>query len=448
MAGMSVSTGLVSGMDTASLVSQLMKVEANPQTLLRNKLVATNADGAGYRAVNLRFDSLRSAAAALATDATWTAAKATSSNPTVTATAGSSALPGSVTFTVSQLATTHSMRSETTWSTTAGDFGATSVSVVRGGTTTPVLLDTDRSGTATLAEAAAAINATKALKLTATVLQTGPSEYRLQVATTTPGAPGVFSVNGGPTLTPLTTGQNAVLRIGSASDGFDVVSTSNTFSGLMPDTTITVSKQGETSTVGIARDSDATAGKVQALVDAANSALQVIADYTAKDSSTATLQGDSTLRALAGRVLDVISSGVDGTSAATIGIQLTKDGRLTFDKARFTDALAADPARTRRLLTATAGSGATAGPVGFAAKMEALAKTASDSGTGTLTLLAKGADTTATDLKGRIADWDRRLALRKENLTRQFTAMETALGALQNQSTWLAGQLAGLPKWS
>ena len=52
------------------------------------------------------------------------------------------------------------------------------------------------------------------------------------------------------------------------------------------------------------------------------------------------------------------------------------------------------------------------------------------------------------DLEERIAAWETRLALRKEGLTRQFTAMETALSALQNQSTWLSGQLANLPKWS
>jgi flagellar hook-associated protein 2 len=448
MAGMSTNVGLVSGLDTKSLISQLMQVEANPQSLLKSKLVATNADGAGYRAVNLRFDSLRSAAAALSTDATWTATKAASSTTSVTATAGSSALAGSVTFTVAELATTHTMRSGTTWATTAADFGATSISVTSGGTTTSIALDTDRSGTTTLAEAAAAINATKTPALSATVLQTGPSEFRLQLASRTSGEPGVFSVSGGPAFSPLTAGQNAKLRIGSETDGFDVVSTSNTFSGLMPDTTISVTKKGETATVSVARDPDATAAKVQALVDAANSALQVVSDYTAKDSATATLKGDSTLRTLAGQVLDAVSSGVGGKSAATVGIQLTKDGKLTFDKAAFTAALAADPAATRKFLTETTGSGTTARPVGLVAKLEELARGASDATTGTLTLLAKSTEATAKDLTSRIADWDTRLAMREDALTRQFTAMEKALGALSNKSNWLAGQLAGLPSWS
>ncbi len=455
MAGMSTNVGLVSGLDTKTLVSQLMQVEANPQNLLKNKLVATNADAAGYRAVNLRFDSLRSAAAALATDSTWTAAKATSTNPTVTASAGSSALAGSLSFTVKELVATHAVRSDPftapAGKTAAADtpFGATSIDVKVGATTTTIALDTDASGTTSLTEAAAAINARTELGLAASIVPTGPGTYRMQVAARTAGAAGVFSVtSGGPAFATLTQGTDATLTIGSGAGAFDVTSPTNTFTGLLADTTLTVSKKGEAATISVARDTDATAAKVQALVDAANSALQVVTDYTAKDSATATLKGDSTLRGLAGSILDVVSSGIGGKSAAAFGIQLTKEGKLTFTKDTFTTALAVDPAAARKFFTDSTGTGTSAQPVGLGARLGALALSASNADTGSLTLLAKSSDTTATDLKQRIAAWDLRLAQRETNLTRQFTAMEKALGALSNQSTWLSGQLAGLPSWS
>ncbi|RBY86056.1 flagellar filament capping protein FliD [Blastococcus sp. TF02A-26] len=454
MAGMSTNVGLISGMNTAELIGQLMQVEANPQTLLKNKLVATNADGNGYRAVNLRFDSLNSAAAALSTDAVWSATKATSSNASVTATAGAGAAAGSLTFTVTDLATTHSMRSGE-YKAPAGktaaadtDFGATSIDIKVGSTVTSIALDTDASGTVTLTEAAAAINAKTELGLTATVVQVAEGTYRMQLSTKTSGAAGVFSVPSDASFTDLTTGTNAKLTVGSGPGAYTVTSASNTFSGLLPDTTLTVSKAGETATVSVARDTDATAAKIQALVDAANNALQVITDYTSKDSTTATLQGDSTLRNLAGKIADVVSSGIGGKSVSAYGIELGRDGKLTFKKDVFTAALAADPAAAREFFTETTGTGATAEPIGLAAQLQKVAKSASDSSTGTLTLLAKSTETTAKDLQERIADWDTRLAMRKESLTRQFTAMETALSALQNQSTWLSGQLAGLPKWS
>ena len=48
MAGMSVD-GLISGLDTTSLISQLVQAEAAPQTQLRTKLSTANAAAAAYR---------------------------------------------------------------------------------------------------------------------------------------------------------------------------------------------------------------------------------------------------------------------------------------------------------------------------------------------------------------------------------------------------------------
>ena len=85
---------------------------------------------------------------------------------------------------------------------------------------------------------------------------------------------------------------------------------------------------------------------------------------------------------------------------------------------------------------------------GVAQRVFDLAKSATDTTTGTLTSLAKGRDQLAKDIEKRIEAWDLRLALRKETLTRQFTAMETALSSMKNQSNWLAGQISSLPSYS
>ena len=47
-----------------------------------------------------------------------------------------------------------------------------------------------------------------------------------------------------------------------------------------------------------------------------------------------------------------------------------------------------------------------------------------------------------------MAPWDVRLDLRKTALQRQFSGLEVALGKMQQQSSWLAGQLAGLSSYS
>jgi flagellar hook-associated protein 2 len=85
---------------------------------------------------------------------------------------------------------------------------------------------------------------------------------------------------------------------------------------------------------------------------------------------------------------------------------------------------------------------------GIAARLRAVAVSASDATTGTLVSLANGQDSMIKDIKDRIADWDLRLAKRKETLTHQFSVMETALSSLKNQSSWLAGQISSLPRSS
>ena len=82
---------------------------------------------------------------------------------------------------------------------------------------------------------------------------------------------------------------------------------------------------------------------------------------------------------------------------------------------------------------------------GIAGRLLSVTKAASGSTTGSLVKMAEGQDSLIKDIKDRIEAWDLRLAKRKETLTRQFSAMETALSSLKNQSTWLAGQINSLP---
>src|SRR3569833_539467 len=214
MAGMSVSTGLVSGIDYDTMIGQLMQVEANPQTLLKQQLSATNADATAYRAVNTRFDALRTAAAALTDAPSWHATKATSSSTTVTATSQASAASGSLTFSADTLATTHAVFSSGTW-----PSGTTVLSATDPTTLTLAAGDGDRPATTVtvpagkpLAEAAQLIS-DSAAGVSAIVVNTGQGA-RLQTPATPPGAYGVFTVSADLAACPLTTGGDAQLTAG------------------------------------------------------------------------------------------------------------------------------------------------------------------------------------------------------------------------------------------
>jgi flagellar hook-associated protein 2 len=102
--------GLVSGLQTSSLIQQLLAAERAPQ----DRLVA-NRDKAkqtvtAYQSLNTKLAALRDASSALATTAGWGAMKATSSATSVaTATTSAGALGGSLAFTVNRLATSSSI---------------------------------------------------------------------------------------------------------------------------------------------------------------------------------------------------------------------------------------------------------------------------------------------------------------------------------------------------
>ncbi|WP_075012289.1 flagellar filament capping protein FliD [Geodermatophilus obscurus] len=436
---MSTGIGLASGLDYTTLVSQLMQIEAQPQKLLETRLSETRVDASAYRAVNTAVSAMQTAAEALTKATTWTPVKASSSSSTVTASAATGAAPGSVTFTVDRLAARHARVSAVDWAPPATE---TTLTVTRAdGTAKPVTI----AAGASVQDAAAQINRAGA-GVTATVLDTGAG-HRIQLTASASGADGVFSVSGGLDFKLLTQGADAQLTVGAGSEGsFPVTSSTNTFSDLLPGVTFTVAEKGATATVTAASDPSAVTAAVQALVTAVNSALTTVNGYSYNGTgSTAALRGDSALRQVASDILSAVSYAVGNRSPATAGVELTREGAIKFTPETFTKALESDPALAQALLNGTSGTG---GVPGVAQRVLEVAKRATDATTGTLTRLAKSKDDQATELEKRIDDWDLRLDLRKQSLTRQFTAMESALGALQNQSSWLSSQLSALPSWS
>src|SRR3954462_8176618 len=101
--------GLLSGMDTSTIISQLMQAEAGPQTALKTKLTHTQSAASAYRTVNTTFLAVTAAADAALKPDLWTTTKATSSSSNAGATASSGALTGSLTFSVTKLAASHAV---------------------------------------------------------------------------------------------------------------------------------------------------------------------------------------------------------------------------------------------------------------------------------------------------------------------------------------------------
>jgi flagellar capping protein FliD len=462
--------GLISGMDTTSLISKLLQAEAAPQLALKTRLSTAQTTASAYRTVNTTFAAVRAAAENLLKSESWTATKATSSATSVAVSASSTATPGSLTFTVEKTARAHSVLNRNTagtWTAEISAYGASSITVLEAdGVTakTPAITitDTDADGTLSLKDAAAAINADTNHGLTASVVQLSDTEFALQVTSKTTGAASQFGLSGSGTFTAPTVGQDAQLKVGESADAYTVTSSTNTFAALMPGATITVSKvEASAVTVTVASDPDAVAAKVQGLVDAVNAAASTVRQYTnnSKDSKQV-LKGDFSVSQLAGQLFDAVTFAIDGRSPAEVGFSLSKDvkdPKIVFDKATFLTALKDDPTLTQKMVAGQAASAGGDGVTntsddvaasGIAGRLLSVSTAASDSATGSLLKLAASQDSIGKDIQSRIEAWDLRLAKRKEMLVRQFSAMETALSSLRNQSTWLAGQINSLPSYS
>ncbi|WP_432830363.1 flagellar filament capping protein FliD [Dactylosporangium sp. CA-092794] len=449
--------GLVSGLQTSTVIAQLMQVEAAPQTALKQKVSTQQKVVGAYQSINTKMSALLTAAKALNDPAAWKGATAASSSDSVLATTSTTGASqgGSVTFRVKQLAAaeSHIFSGGTVGSTSDSITSSPTVTITNTATgkqTDVAITDTSLKGVAD------AINKATDSGVRATAIQISPGKYTLQLTAGTTGEASAFTVLGVDGLGPdviSTDGANAVLTVGtSQTNSFDISSATNTFTGLMDGLTITArSKQADTDppvTVTVASDTEGIAGKVQAMVDAANAALSEIGTQTKNSSGdvpAGTLAGNSSMQLLAGRILGTVSGGAGALgSLKDVGIELTRDGQLSFNKTTFVAALNADPVKTQSYFNGTTDTDGDGIKDGFADKMAGMADKATQINTGTLAQLITSGNSAITDLNDQISDWDTRLAARQETLQRQFTAMETALGSLKNQSTWLAGQLSSL----
>lgn len=442
MAFASVS-GLASGLDTATIINQLMQLEAIPQNRLRAKAAVQEGSVISLQGLNSKFASLTTKAEELADPSAWAPLTASSSNEDVTVKAESGASAGTYEVTVKQRARAHQLTFTATAALDARvtPTGSTKVSLDLQDGEGPVLLET---GDATLQGLVDALNGADT-GVRATTIKLDDGTYRLRVQSAETGLESDFTLKnedgtdllGGATEV---LGQDAQVII-----GVDTLSSaSNTFADIIDGVDFTIGAEVELNKsfdITVSRDSAGMADDVKSLVDSINAALSQIDNLTSYDSTTkeaGPFVGDTLLRSLRANLVTSIYPS-DGGSMADLGIELDGEGRLVFDAEAFKAAYETDPAAIAAQFT----EGDTAG---FAARIATVADTASDSVDGTLTLAIKGRENTIDRLEDSIADWDVRLEMRRQTMTRQFTAMETALSQMQSQGQWLAGQIASLPQ--
>ena len=446
MAGSASISGLASGLDTATIVSQLMQLEAIPQGRLKTQVATHESAITKLQELNTKIAALFTKAGALAKPTGWSPVTATSSYDKVSVTATSGASPTSLSFTVLSTAKAHTSASAETALLTdkvvVSSTGDVQLDMLDG------TVQTINTGTGTLQELVNSVNNAN-LGVRATTVKLDDGSHRLRLESTTTGKASDFTLtqnNGAPVMggiTAVTTGADARITIGADT----LSSASNTFTDVLPGVSLTLAADAVANTAvtaTLATDSKAMTESVKALVEGLNGVLADIDALTRTGDGTVKkgpLAGDSRLRDVRDQLVDTLYSAA-GSGLSAVGVQLDRSGKFVFDEAKFKSAYEASPATVAAAFTEATTD------TGFADRLATVAKQASDSFEGSVSLAIKGRKDAVEEIKDSIERWDSRLELRRTTLTRQFTALETALGQMNSQSSWLAGQIASLPRMS
>ncbi|MEV6629812.1 flagellar filament capping protein FliD [Actinoplanes sp. NPDC051470] len=423
--------GLVSGLSTSSMISQLMQIEAAPQNRLKTKVSGAESMVTSYQSVNTKLAALKTASEDLAKPATWRSIKPTSSSTSVTAAATPNAAAtqtGSLTFDVKQLAKAQISTARVDSDADLAPGGSITISFDDG--SDPVTIDlTDQPRNAQ--GISDAINGA-GLSVKASVVKTSTGDSVLQMTAAKTGVAGSFTVGGlDADLKTAAVAQDAMLQVGGADEdgGYTVTSSTNTFTDLMTGVTLTATKEENNVTIGVTSDIGGMTDKIKAMVDAANAVISEVTKQTKYDATTksgAALSSEFMVRQISQSVMSAVSQGqADIGSLSKLGVQLEKDGTLTFAKEAFEASYAADPDKIKN-----AGMG-----------MADTFKAVSQKQTANITNAITGRKSFIDSMNAQIDHWDVRLDQRREALTKQYASLETALSNLKSQSSYLSSQL-------
>lgn len=447
-------SGLASGLDTESIIQQLMALERQPVTLLETRKADLDVKYSAWGDVRTRLTSLQSPLTNLKLSSTFTAKKATSSDESVlTASAGTAAAAATYTVEVNSLAKAHIV---------ASAQGATAP---EGGTFTINSVQITVNPNATLADVREAINNAGA-GVTAQLI-----DDRLVITSNTTGTAGTISFSDDPTtnvledLGVLVSGSpNTVQAAADAAltiNGLDVIRSTNTITDVIEGVTINLKDTTASPvTLTVANDTEAITGAVQAFVDQYNSVMDFLATKMGKTATgePAELFGDPTAARVQQQLKQLVTDRVAGltgnyTSLADIGITtadttaelgFSQAGKLTIDTAKLEAALADDPDAVAALFNSNTDT--TKGvAVRLASYVDSLVKYGTGVGAGIINNRQDMISEQMKDLEDQIARWEDRLTMREERLWRQFTALETALSTMQAQGAWLSQQILTLP---
>jgi flagellar hook-associated protein 2 len=302
--------GLVSGLNTTQIIQQLMAVERLPEQQLTQSKTDSQNRASLLQSLNSLVSSLRTAATAFAPDSVltksaWVSTSATSSNSaSVSAIADSTAVPGSATFTVTQIASAGSAVS-------SGSVSSTTTPVATGPIT--VSKGLDAVGFASI-DGGLSQDSTHTFAVTAI---NGGANFSIVVDGQTNGAVTVPASTTGPLTLTGANGDAIAVTVGTLHEGTASTSSVSVGSGSLTDIAKAISASGvgvQATVVGVS----SSAYKLQLSSTTTGSASDITINSGAFDKAPS-LGNMVTLGAGSDTVLHVgpVNGGFDVTSPST-----------------------------------------------------------------------------------------------------------------------------------
>jgi len=356
--------GLVSGLDTTSIISGLQKIQQQQLDRLAAKQTNLQAHQTAFKNVESRLLSLRADVGVLsrnvANPLTQLSVTASDSDA-ISATAGSAAVAGNYRLTVESTAQAHQVASQGFADADAQISQGTFEIRLGSGDLKTITIDSNND---TLAGLTAAINSSGA-RISASVVQDsagGSTPYRLLLTSTQSGASNQITVNNNLAasagsavkpeidfLNPVQAAVDARVTLGSGAGAISVSSATNRFSGVVAGVSFDLLRAtaGQQVSLTVAKDNAGAVKAVENFVDSFNGVLQYIDDNSTFDAATnegGVFLGDQSASRIQQTLRSTIQNVVPGANPlanrlSTIGLTFDNKGQLALNKTKLDNAL-------------------------------------------------------------------------------------------------------------
>ena len=241
------------------------------------------------------------------------------------------------------------------------------------------------------------------------------------------------------TLTTVQAPSNAIITL----NGQPVTRQSNSFSDVVPGVTFSLTAPTtSTASLAIAANPATATSNVNSFITAYNSlvgTMNNLSNYNATTGTASQLFGDPMMMGIKNQLLHALNASISGISGfstlAEIGITPDHSGALSLNSVVFNQAMAANPTGVANLFASS---------TGIAAQFDVVLNNQLGF-TGTIATRVNSDNTQLTSIANQQTTFNAQMSALQAQYLKQFNAMDSIVGNLQNTSNSLTSMLANLP---